>query len=194
MPDDVAARVERVDERLRDLRAQQSRLDEDIAALQKKRQFLLGLADPVDVAARSLPVPAPAQPPPVPRDDGAKAGLDAVLSVAQTQVGQLLSESQRFAARTQEIVGWLTALNNLLVLAAPESRQRLGEFGRNIGLMLSGMVQKDADQAAAPTAGPEAGTTSASGLAGLVPQLLGLLQSPVIGSLIASLTAPPAQD
>jgi hypothetical protein len=193
MPDDVAARVERVDERLRDLRAQQSRLDEDIAALQKKRQFLLGLADPVDVAARSVPVSVTPEPP-APRDDGAKTGLDTVLAVAQTQVGQLLSESQRFAARTQEIVGWLTALNNLLVLAAPESRQRLGEFGRNIGLMLSGMVQKDADPAGTPAAGPEAGTTSASGLAGLLPQLLGLLQSPVVGSLIASLAAPQTPD
>lgn len=210
MPDDVAARLQRVDERLRDCYTQQTRIVEDITSLQKKRQFLQSLGEPIDHPGerpKSPPAPQPRPSPPhAAADETAEeqaagqpraaqpsppSNLDALLVSAQAQVSQILRDSRLFAAKTQDIVGVLTAINNVLVLAGPEGRPRLNDLGRNLMSMMNGIVQEIPSGGSDPLQPPSPGTAGAQRGGSVLPQILALLQSPVIEALLTTLTAAP---
>lgn len=209
--DDVATRLQRVDYRLQTCWTQRMRLDEEIAALQRKRDFLLTM-DPQSAApdtdGDATPAPAaeagtteqievstsrmlPSVIPPWYRQPPhRRVTADDVLRRAHAGVEQLQGATQEVAKATQSIVTVLDIAKNILNLVGPEGRRQLAQIAQGLFGALSGVAQPAAMKISTATAdgqNPEQQQPAGQ------PDVLGFLAyitSPAFFDMLASFTQP----
>lgn len=201
--DEVAARLQRVNYRLQSCWTQRSRLEEEIAALQKKREFLLSLGgggqasatqatDQVEVStSRFLPQVISPQYRPQQR----RLTADELLRRAQTGVEQLQGATQEMVKATQSIVTTLDIVKNVMGLISPAGRQQLGQIAQGLFGALSGAAAPPTARVStlstggSPTGQSQAGdgtTTQSTDILGL----LSYITSPAFFDLLSSFVQP----